>query len=109
MSIGQLSAQQVATLSGLASGANGTSAPGISLGGGGGKYTSSAGLNQVEELTHLAGKGLSIRIIPANGGTIISIRNENSFGGDSELYVIPESQNIAEEIGKIITLHCLKA
>jgi hypothetical protein len=53
------------------------------------------------------GNGMNVRIIPAHGGTIISIRDENRIG-NAELYVLSESQNIAEEIGKIITLHYLK-
>jgi hypothetical protein len=55
-------------------------------------------------------RGLNIRIVPANGGTIISIRNDSDFhvAVNSDLYVISEDQDLASEIGKIITLHCLK-
>jgi hypothetical protein len=60
-----------------------------------------------EEVMHLGGRGMSIRIVPANGGTIISIRDENVVG-NSDLYIIPESGDIGQEIGKIITLHYLK-
>ena len=52
--------------------------------------------------------GLNIRIVKANGGTIISIRDETRIG-PSDLYVISEDQDISVEIGKIITLHYLKS
>jgi hypothetical protein len=51
---------------------------------------------------------MTIRITPANGGTIISIKDELDFGAKPELYVLTQDQNLAEEIGKIITLHYLK-
>jgi hypothetical protein len=59
---------------------------------------------QSEEL----GRGMNIRIVPANGGTIISIRDESSFSGSSDLYVVGQDQDIAAELSKIITLHYLK-
>ena len=62
----------------------------------------------VDEITHLVGRGLGIRIVPANGGIIISVRDENDPGSASDLYVISESQDIGAEIGKIITMHYLK-
>ena len=52
--------------------------------------------------------GLNIRVVPATGGTIISIKNETSFGS-GDLYIIPEEKSLADEIGKIITLHYLKS
>lgn len=66
-------------------------------------------MSQIDEINHLSGKGMSIRIVPANGGTIISIRDENNIIASSNLYVVPEGQDIASEIGKIITLHYLKS
>jgi len=92
-----------------------TWAPQIQGAGGGGFLHPSAlapfngTMSMVDEITHLAGKGMSIRIVPASGGTIISIRNEIDISSSSDLYVIPENQNIAEELGKIITLHYLKS
>jgi len=65
-------------------------------------------MSQIDEINHLSGKGMSIRIVPANGGTIISIRDENNIVSHSNLYVVPEGQDIASELGKIITLHYLK-
>ena len=47
--------------------------------------------------------------ITATGGTIISIKDENKISSTSDLYVISLDQNIADEIGKIITLHYLKS
>jgi hypothetical protein len=65
-------------------------------------------MSQLDEITHLSGRGISIRIVPATGGTIISIRNENQIAGASELYVINDDQDLGAEIGKIITMHYLK-
>ena len=67
------------------------------------------GLGTVEEISQFGGKGMTIRIIPATGGTIISIKREDTYSSPSNLYVISEDQNIAEELGKIITLHYLKS
>ena len=64
----------------------------------------SIGAQHSEEL----GRGLNIRLVPANGGTIISIRDENTFNQVSDLYVINSDQDIGSELGKIITLHYLK-
>lgn len=60
--------------------------------------------NPVEEL----GRGMNIRIVPANGGTIISIRDENQYHSSGDLYVVGQDQDIATELSKIITLHYLK-
>lgn len=97
MSIGQLSAQQISALTG---GGNGLSGLNIS---GAGSWS------RMDEINHMGGKGMSIRIVPATGGTIISIKDESKMSDYSNLYVISDSQNIAEEIGKIITLHYLKS
>lgn len=61
-------------------------------------------LGQSDEL----GRGLNIRLVPANGGTIISIRDENHYSAQSSLYVVSEGQDIGAELSKIITLHYLK-
>jgi hypothetical protein len=65
-------------------------------------------MSHLDEITHLSGRGMTIRIVPANGGIIISIRDENKIVGDSELYVIGSDQDLGAEIGKIITMHYLK-
>lgn len=62
--------------------------------------------NTSDELTQAV--GVTLKIMPANGGTIISIRNDSSFSSVADLYVIAEDQDIGSEIGKIITLHYLK-
>lgn len=62
----------------------------------------------IDELTHLSGRGMSIRIVPANGGIIISVRDENNPSGSSDLYVINQEQDLGNELGKIITVHYLK-
>lgn len=54
------------------------------------------------------GRGMNIRIVPANGGTIISIRDEKLFTSSGDLYVVGQDQDIAAELSKIITLHYLK-
>jgi hypothetical protein len=66
-----------------------------------------AGAMQQQTIAELE-RGLNIRIVPANGGTIISIRDETSFSSSSDLYVINQDQDISSELGKIITLHYLK-
>ena len=61
-----------------------------------------------DDIFHLGQRGLTIRIMPANGGIIISIRDENEHTMKSDLYVISAEQDIGEELGKIITMHYLK-
>jgi len=60
-----------------------------------------------DDIFHLGPRGLTIRVMPATGGIIISIRDENEHGM-SDLYVISSEQDIGEELGKIITMHYLK-
>lgn len=50
--------------------------------------------------------GVDLRIVPATGGTIVSIRS--GYGAASDLYVINEDKDLGTEIGKIITMHYLK-
>lgn len=50
--------------------------------------------------------GIDLRITPANGGTIIHIKNEDGEIGD--LYVIDESKDLGCELGKILTMHLLR-
>ena len=68
---------------------------------------SGAGYNIGAQNPDELGRGLNIRIVPATGGTIISIRDEN-YGGTSDLYGINQDQDVGTELGKIITLHYLK-
>jgi hypothetical protein len=98
MSVGQLSAAQIPGLT-LPPKSILASSGGYSVGTG-------AGISMGDE-NYGVGTGMNIRIIPANGGTIISIKDEFKVGSP-DFYVLSETQNIAEEIGKIITLHYLK-
>jgi hypothetical protein len=50
---------------------------------------------------------MSIKITPANGGTIIQV-NVLEYGV-GELYIIPEGADFDRELGKIITMSKLKA
>jgi hypothetical protein len=50
--------------------------------------------------------GLDIRITPAHGGTIISV--SQGAGNSPTLYVVGEGQDLGAEVGKIITMTCLK-
>jgi hypothetical protein len=95
MSVGQLNATQIPALT----------LPKSILAGSNGSY-SGLGISAGDE-NYGVGNGMNIRIIPANGGTIISIKDEFKVG-NPDFYVLSETQNIAEEIGKIITLHYLK-
>jgi hypothetical protein len=61
-----------------------------------------------DDIFHLGQRGLTIRIMPANGGIIISIRDENDTAQNSDLYVIASEQELGNELGKIITMHYLK-
>lgn len=60
--------------------------------------------------------GITFKITSANGGTIISVREETSSSsytvggaGAEELYIIPEDvEDFDRELGKIITMHRMK-
>ena len=64
--------------------------------------------SSIDDLTYLGARGITIRILPANGGTILSIRDENEPSRAGDLYVIGQDQDIGSELGKIITMHYLK-
>ena len=65
-------------------------------------------MSPIDEITHLSGRGMSIRVLPANGGIIISVRDENDPSRSGDLYVIGQDQDLGAEIGKIITMYYLK-
>jgi hypothetical protein len=50
---------------------------------------------------------LTIKITPANGGTIVQIHT-NDYG-NPELHIIPDGNDFDRELGKIITMSKLKA
>jgi hypothetical protein len=60
---------------------------------------------------HIEIDGLTFNVMPAQGGTIIQLRRYNSKDdrNDSSTHVIPEGQDIAETIGKIVALELWKA
>lgn len=53
---------------------------------------------------------LRISITKANGGTIVSSRRYNSRTdrNDGDVYVITDEQNLSDEVGKIVSMECLK-
>lgn len=53
------------------------------------------------------GQTFTIRVTPANGGTIIQINAQEYSVG--ELYLIPDGTDFDRELGKIITMNKLKA
>jgi hypothetical protein len=70
--------------------------PGVTLGG-----TYSIGSQ------HEFDEGIDLRITPANGGFIVSVHHRN-FGSRPELHIVTEDRDLGAEIGKIITMSCLK-
>jgi hypothetical protein len=51
---------------------------------------------------------LTIKITPANGGTIVTTQTDE-YSGQHEFYVIPDGTDFDRELGKIITLNKLKS
>jgi hypothetical protein len=51
---------------------------------------------------------LTIKITPANGGTIVTIQRDE-YSGQHEFHVIPDGTDFDRELGKIITLNKLKS
>jgi len=56
---------------------------------------------------HEFNQGFDIRITPATGGYIISVMQRNSMNSP-ELHIVTEDRDLGAEIGKIITMSCLK-
>ena len=50
---------------------------------------------------------MTIKITPANGGTIVQMHTNDYSNG--ELYIIPDGEDFDRELGKIITMSKLKA
>ena len=50
---------------------------------------------------------MTIKITPANGGTIVQMQT-NDYG-NNELHIIPDGVDFDRELGKIITMSKLKA
>lgn len=66
----------------------------------------SNGISLTESNSHQF-DGMDIRVTVANNGTIVSVR-EDGYGSKPKLYVIHNDQDLGQEIGKIITMICLK-
>ena len=66
------------------------------------------GLSRID--THPFGEGLDIRITPANGGTVVSVHRTDAIRGMTkpDIYVISDRDDLGTELGKIITMVCLK-
>ena len=65
-----------------------------------------AGSSAADEIAYAT--GISLKIVPANGGTIVSIRFDQDHHTVPHLYVLAEGADLGAEIGKIITMHYLK-
>jgi hypothetical protein len=57
--------------------------------------------------THEFDEGIDIRITPASGGFIVSVNHRN-HGTRPDLHIVTEDKDLGVEIGKIITISCLK-
>jgi hypothetical protein len=73
------------------------------IGGGG------AGLGglTINPSTPQSSQTLTIKITPANGGTIVQM--QTSDFGNGELYIIPDGIDFDRELGKIITVSKLRS
>jgi hypothetical protein len=81
---------------------NTVAVPGLSLSASSGQLPTAH-----EDIIH-RNHGLTIRVVPANGGHIINIRDDNNYSSSGELHIINQDKDLGEELGKIITLHYLK-
>ena len=73
------------------------------IGGGG------AGLGglTIQPSTPQSSQTMTVKITPANGGTIVQMQT-NEYG-NGELYIIPDGIDFDRELGKIITMSKLKS
>lgn len=78
------------------------------LGGGSGSLTINPNGNMGYNLgSTQTNQTLTVKITPANGGTIIQMQTSEYGGG--ELHIIPDGCDFDRELGKIITMSKLKA
>jgi hypothetical protein len=61
-----------------------------------------------DQVQHEFNHGIDIRVTPANGGYIVSISPRTGYGQVPDLHIVSSDQDLGAEIGKIITLTCLK-
>lgn len=71
---------------------------------------------EIEQITlvesnHVTVDGLNFTVMPAQGGTIVQLRryDRKNDRHDNATHIIPEGQDIAEHIGKIVALELWKA
>jgi hypothetical protein len=55
-------------------------------------------------------EGLSFNVMPAQGGTIVQLRkyDRKTDRNDCSTHVIPEGQDVAETVGKIVAMELWK-
>lgn len=56
-------------------------------------------------------EGLRFTVMPARGGTIVQLRNYDSKNDRHTYatYVIPDGEDISQEVGRIVSMELLKA
>jgi hypothetical protein len=56
-------------------------------------------------------EGLSFSVMPAQGGTVVQIRNydRKTDRNNTITHVIPEGEDIAERLGQIVSMELLRA
>jgi hypothetical protein len=56
-------------------------------------------------------EGLRFTVMPARGGTIVQIRTYDTKRDSNQYttYVIPDGQDIAEEVGRIVSMELIRA
>ena len=71
---------------------------------------------EIEQITlieshHINVDGLNFTVMPAQGGTIVQLRSYDRKNDrhDNSTHIIPEGQDIAETIGKIVAMELWKA
>ena len=69
--------------------------------------TGPGGLGGYGSSTPQNSQTMTIKITPANGGTIVQLHLQEYSAG--ELYIIPDDADFDRELGKIITMSKLKA
>ena len=57
---------------------------------------------------HSHSSGINFNVTKANGGWIVQI-NKSAYDSTPELHIIHEDADFDKELGKIVTLSCLKA
>ena len=56
-------------------------------------------------------EGLRFTVMPARGGTIVQLRSYDSKRDqhDYATYVVPDGEDIAQEVGRIVSMELMKA